>query len=47
MADKARRIGRRPVKTLAVDEALIAVFIGAMNANDTTLRAKNWPAPII
>jgi tellurite resistance protein len=38
MAKKARRIRRRRVKTLEVDEALIALFIGAMNANEHVAR---------
>jgi hypothetical protein len=33
MAKKAGRPRQRPVKPLKVDEALIALFIGAMNAN--------------
>ena len=38
MANKARSIRRRPVRKLEVDEALIALFIAAMNANDHVAR---------
>ncbi|MCC7240553.1 MAG: tellurite resistance TerB family protein [Acidobacteria bacterium] len=35
---KARGVRRRPLRKLALDEALIALFIGAMNANDHIAR---------
>lgn len=38
MAGKAGSIRRRPVKKLEIDEALIALFIGAMNANHHVAR---------
>ncbi len=39
MARKTEDAGRRrPVMTLGLDEALIALFIGAMNANDHVAR---------
>jgi hypothetical protein len=38
MADKRRTRRTRPAKTLELDEALIALFIGAMNANDHVAR---------
>jgi hypothetical protein len=46
MVEKGGSVRRRAVRTLEPDEALIALFIGAMNAK-TTSRAKNWLAPII
>ena len=38
MAEKAGSVRRRPVRKLGPDEALIALFIGAMNANDHVAR---------
>lgn len=38
MVDKARSTGPRPVKPLDLDEALIALFIGAMTANGHVAR---------
>ena len=38
MVDNARSARRRRVKRLELDEALIALFIGAMNANDHVAR---------
>ena len=38
MAEKAGSVRRRPVRKLEPDEALIALFIGAMNANDHVAR---------
>lgn len=38
MADKVRNTRRRAAKSLAPDEALIALFIGAMNANGDVAR---------
>jgi len=36
--DKADRVRRRPVRKLELDEALMALFIGAMNANSHVAR---------
>jgi tellurite resistance protein len=38
MAKKAGSVRRRPVSKLEPDEAMIALFIGAMNANDHVAR---------
>jgi tellurite resistance protein len=38
MADKARAVHRKSARKLGTDEALIALFIGAMNANDNVAR---------
>jgi hypothetical protein len=38
MAEKAGSVRRRPVRKLEPDEALIGLFIGAMNANDHVAR---------
>jgi tellurite resistance protein len=38
MAGKDGGVRRRPVKKLELDEALMALFIGAMNANDHVAR---------
>jgi tellurite resistance protein len=38
MADKAGRVRPKSAKPLDADEALIALFIGAMNANDHVAR---------
>lgn len=38
MTEKAGNVRRRPAKTLDVDDALIALFIGAMNANEQVAR---------
>ena len=37
MVNKAGRVRRQAVKKLEVDEALIALFIGAMDANEHTV----------
>jgi hypothetical protein len=38
MAEKVRSVRRQPVRKLEPDEALIALFVGAMNANDHVAR---------
>jgi tellurite resistance protein len=38
MADKSRSVDRKAGRKLKTDEALIALFIGAMNANDQVER---------
>lgn len=38
MAEQAGSVRRRPVRKLETDEALIALFIGAMNTNDHVAR---------
>ena len=38
MADKTRGADRKPARKMGTDEALIALFIGAMNANDHVAR---------